>query len=148
MDRGYAGLEVGAEYRSYARTITETDLVNFTCFAGLRLPIFVDAEFARRHSPFGGRIVPGFLTCSVIGGMMEAVLGRSTVAALGIDRIRFPRPVQPGDTIHARISVIDKRDLEDGERGLVTLSVRGFNQRDEEVVLFDTRVILRKSPPE
>lgn len=34
------------EIRSYARTITETDLVNFTCFAGLTLPIFIDAEFA------------------------------------------------------------------------------------------------------
>ena len=47
--------EVGTVYRSYGRTVTETDLVTFTSFAGLRLPVFIDDEYARHelglHSP-------------------------------------------------------------------------------------------------
>ncbi|MBM3395179.1 MAG: acyl dehydratase, partial [Betaproteobacteria bacterium] len=37
----------GTVYSTYRRTITEADLVNFTQFAGLRLPIFLDDEHAR-----------------------------------------------------------------------------------------------------
>lgn len=135
-------LEVGREYRSYARTVTETDLVNFTCFAGLKLPIFIDENYARTRSPHGGRIVPGFLTCSIVGGMMEAVLGPSTIGALGMDEMRFPAPVRPGDTIEARITLAEKRVLSDGVRGLLALDVAAFTSDDRQVLAFKSKVIV------
>jgi acyl dehydratase len=41
---------VGDAFVSHARTITETDVVNFTCFSGLRPPIFIDEEFSKKRS--------------------------------------------------------------------------------------------------
>lgn len=142
MMQDFDTLEVGREYRSYARTVTETDLVNFTCFAGLKLPIFIDENYARTRSPHGGRIVPGFLTCSIVGGMMEAVLGPSTIGALGMDEMRFPAPVRPGDTIEARITLAEKRVLSDGLRGLLALDVAAFTSDDRQVLAFKSKVIV------
>ena len=142
MTQSFEMLEVGREYRSYSRTVTETDLVNFTCFAGLKLPIFIDENYARTRSPHGGRIVPGFLTCSIVGGMMEAVLGPSTIGALGMDEMRFPSPVRPGDTIQARITPAEKRVLSDGRRGLLALNVAAFASDGRQVLTFKSKVIV------
>lgn len=130
------------EIRSYARTITETDLVNFTCFAGLTLPIFIDAEFAKA-TQHGGRIVPGFLTASIVGGMMQPLMSERTIGNLGFDAFRFHVAVKPGDTIHTRLRVGDRRPTSDGERQVVTLLVAAYNQRDEMVLSFESRILER-----
>ena len=87
------------------------------------------------------------MTCSIVAGMMESVLGRSTLAALGMDELRFPAPVRIGDTIRARIQAVEKRQLSDGRRGLVGLEVRALNQNDEVVLRFRTKVILSLTEP-
>ena len=57
----YEQYEIGEMFESYGRTITEADLVNYTCLAGLKLPMFIDEEFSRKHSIFGTRVAPGLL---------------------------------------------------------------------------------------
>ena len=147
MSAHFGEISVGSEHVSHARTVTEADLVAFTSLAGLKLPIFIDEEFARTQSPFGGRIVPGLLTCAIVGGLMESVMGSSIVAALGLDEVRFLRPVQPGDTIHARFHVDEKRELADGARGLIGLTVRAFNQSGVQVLYFRTKMVMSREPP-
>jgi acyl dehydratase len=89
-----------------------------------------------------------FMTCSIVAGMMESVLGRSTLAGLGMDEMRFPNPVRIGDTIRARIGVVEKRALSDGKRGMVALQIKTLNQRDEIVLQFIAKVMLSlKEPP-
>ena len=68
---------VGQTIRSYSRTVTESDLVAFIGFTGMRMPIFIDREYAEQQGPYGARICPGFLTASVAGGMLESILGRN-----------------------------------------------------------------------
>jgi len=46
-NRSLDDLNPGDVFKSYGRTVTETDIVNFTCLAGLKLPIFINEEFAR-----------------------------------------------------------------------------------------------------
>ena len=70
-NRSLDDLNPGDVFKSYGRTVTETDIVNFTCLAGLKLPIFINEEFAKKHTDFGGRICPGLLTASIAAGMME-----------------------------------------------------------------------------
>jgi acyl dehydratase len=146
MGLAFHDVELGREYPSFSRTVTEADHSLFLGFARLTLPIFNDDAFARA-TPIGSRIAPGFMTCSIVAGMMESVLGRSTLAALGMDELRFPAPVRIGDTIRARILVAEKRPLSDGQRGLVGLEVRALNQNDEVVLRFRTKVILSLAEP-
>lgn len=136
--------EIGETFTSHGRTIGEADIVNFTCFAGLKLPLFIDDEFCRKHTPFDGRIAPGFMTASITAGMMEDILGPYTLAALSLDGFVFTIPVRPGDTIHARITVENKRETSDGKRGILTVSPETFNQRDERVLRFRGSFLMRK----
>lgn len=147
MGLAFDDIEQGREYPTFSRTITEADHSLFLGLARLTLPIFNDETYARTTAT-GGRIAPGFMTCSIVAGMMESVLGRSTLAGLGMDEMRFPNPVRIGDTIRARIGVAEKRALSDGKRGMVTLQIKTLNQRDEIVLQFVAKVILSlKEPP-
>ncbi len=141
--RGFDDFAVGQVYATYRRTVTETDLVNFTQFAGLRLPIFLDEEYARR-SVHGGRIVPGFLTASISAGMLESVLGDRTLAGLGMDGFRFHAAVRPGDTLGAAVTIETKRDTRDPGRGILGVRVRVTNQRDENVLEYAATVLMAR----
>ena len=86
------------------------------------------------------------MTCSIVAGMMESVLGRSTLAALGMDE--HPRPgAHRRHDPRRRIQAVEKRQLSDGRRGLVGLEVRALNQNDEVVLRFRTKVILSLTEP-
>lgn len=124
----YDEYEIGEVFESYARTITEADIVNYTCFAGLKLPMFIDEEFSKKHSIFKTRVAPGLLTASIAAGMLEDILGKYTLAALGLDRFKFSAPVKAGDTLHTRITVEGLKDVSDKTRGVLTVRVSVVNQ--------------------
>lgn len=143
-NRALDDLKAGDVFKSYRRTVTEADIVWFTCFAGLKLPIFIDEEFGRKHTPFGGRISPGLMTASLAAGMMEEILGPATIAALELSNFKFTVPVRPGDTLRAEIAVEDKKNLSDGKRGIMFGRVRVFNQRDEQVLEFTEKLMMHR----
>jgi acyl dehydratase len=53
---------VGAVYRTLARTVSETDIVNFVNLCGFNEPLFYDMEYVKRESVFDRRAAPGALT--------------------------------------------------------------------------------------
>ncbi len=139
--------EVGAVYRSYGRTVTETDLVTFASFAGLRLPIFVDDEYARNESPHGGRIAPGFLTASLTAGMIESILGPDLIAGLSLDNFRFHTPVRPGDTLRAEITIEEARATKAGDKGILKLGICVRNQNSEVPLEYQSTVMMARNTP-
>jgi len=143
-NRSLDDLKPGDTFKSYGRTVTEADIVMFTCFAGLKLPIFIDEEFAKKHTDFGGRICPGLMTATIAAGMMEEILGPATIAALELGNFKFTVPVRPGDTLRAEITVEDKKNVSDGKRGIMSGRVRVFNQRAEQVLEFTEKLMMRR----
>ncbi len=143
-NKTYEEYELGEAFETYGRTITEADIVNFTCFAGLKIPLFIDEEFCKKHTPFGTRIAPGLMTASIAAGMMEDILGPYTLAALGLDNFRFTAPVRAGDTLRARIVVEKKKDTSDGQRGVLTVRTYVKNQTDATVLDFTGAFLMRK----
>lgn len=140
---GFEDFTVGEVFETYRRTVTEADLVGFTQLAGLRLPVFIDEEWARRESAFGGRIVPGFLICTVSAGMLESVLGAKTIAGLSMDGFRFHAPVRPGDTLRCEVRIDDVKPTSDGKRGVLATGVKVLNQDNVAVLEYATRVLLK-----
>lgn len=140
----YEEYTIGERFLSFSRTITEADLVTYIAFTGLRLPLFLDVEYCKKHSVFGERVFPGLGTASVAAGMLEDVLGRYTLAALGLDKFRFAAPVRIGDTLHAEISVEGKKDTSDGQRGVLTARIQVKNQKGEMPLEFWGTFLMRK----
>ena len=139
---------VGDVFRSHGRTVTEADIVIYTSFAGLKVPVFIDDEFARNHTPFGGRIAPGLMTATIATGLLEEILGPYLVAALELGDFKFTVPVKAGDTLRASVTVEDKRNLSDGARAIFRGRVRVYNQRTEQVMEFSEKLMIRRSLPE
>jgi acyl dehydratase len=134
---------VGDVHVTYARTVTPTHLVNFTAMAGMTLPVFIDHARAAQ-GPFGEPIAPGFLTASFSGGMMESVLGRDTMAGLGMDAFRFHAPVKAGDTLHAEVEIASKKETREPGRGVIGVLMRVLNQRGELVLDYSAKVMMKR----
>src|SRR5918911_5619390 len=91
---------IGAVYRTLARTVSETDIVNFVNLCGFNEPLFMDMEFVARESVFGRRAAPGALTFALSEGliMQTGLIHGTGMAYLG-GEIRVAAPVLAGDTI-------------------------------------------------
>jgi acyl dehydratase len=141
--KSFNQIDLDENFISYGRTVTETDIVNMTGLAGVKLPIFLDAEYCRQHSPFGQRITPGLLIMAFAAGMMEELIGPYTIAALGFGESRFTRPALIGDTLKTHSRVSSKRLTSKLDRGIIDIAVRVVNQRRETVMESTYRLMVR-----
>ena len=112
------------------RTLTETDNVVFSTMTHNPAPLHLDEEYCREHTEFGQRIVNSCLTLSLMVGISvnDTTLG-TTVANLGWDEVRFPRPLFHGDTIRIQTEVLKLRDSRSRpDNGIVIFEHRAYNQ--------------------
>lgn len=146
MPQYFEDFAIDASAESQARTITETDVAAFAALSGDYNPIHTDEEYARR-SAFGRRIAHGALIFSVSTGlaMRMSPPNEALVAFLGIDSLRFTRPVFLGDTIRLRTRVAEKKER-DPKRGIVTFENTVLNQRDQAVLVYNPKVIFLRRP--
>ena len=100
-------LEVGQEWESPGRTITEADIVNFAGLSGDFNPIHIDHQFAQStlfHKP----IAHGLLVFSIASGLGLYSPPVRTLAFLEIKEWLFKKPVFIGDTLRVRNKVLEK----------------------------------------
>ena len=135
---------IGAEFFSSARTITETDIVNFAGISGDYNPLHIDEEFCR-NTEFGTRIAHGPLVYSIATGLLFQLhlYDDTLIAFLGFDSLKFTKPVKIGDTVRARIEVLEKRETSKPDRGIMKRLLQVINQRDD-VVQEGVQVFLLK----
>lgn len=98
------------------REVFDASVQGFADATGDHQWIHVDAERARRESPFGGPIAHGFLTLSLIPALLaQAVPIRHRMGVnYGLNRVRFTSPVPVGSRVRARVEVADVVDVGDG----------------------------------
>ena len=116
-------------FTSQGRTITETDLTMFSMLTGDWNPIHSDAEFAAA-SRFGQRLVHGAFGIGLGIGLMHSlgIFEKSAVALLGIDGWTFKEPVFVGDTLHLRLTILDKSLGGSGRTGRIGRRFELVNQ--------------------
>ncbi|MBG03778.1 MAG: (R)-hydratase [Rhodospirillaceae bacterium] len=100
----FEDLSVGMS-ASYAKTITETDIVLFAGISGDVNPVHLNQEFAS-DTMFEGRIAHGMLTANFISTVLGTKLPGPGCIYLRQD-LRFLAPVRPGDTVHAQITITE-----------------------------------------
>lgn len=124
--------KVGQVFRhAIRRTITETDNVWFSAITHNPAALHLDEEYAK-GTEFGARIVNSCFTLGLMVGISvgDTTLG-TTVANLGWDEVRFPKPLFHGDTIHVESEVLSKRPSKSRPgQGIVEFMHRAYNQHD------------------
>ena len=125
----------------FGKTITEADVVLFAGVTGDFNPVHVNAEVAER-SRFGGRIAHGMLGA----GLISAVLGTRLPGPGCIylsQSLRFTAPVRIGDTVTARVEVVEVIAAKRRAR----LATVCRNQRGETVIEGEAVVLIPPDEP-
>ncbi len=85
---------------------------DFAELTGDRQWIHLDAERARRESPYGTTVAHGFLTLSLLSTLIQGTLGFPFARAsinYGFDRVRFLAPVPAGSAIRGVFALASVR---------------------------------------
>ncbi len=94
--------------RSAWLTVTQAMIDDFAELTGDRQWIHLDAERARRESPYGTTIAHGFLTLSLLSRLIQSTLAFPFAAAsinYGFDRVRFLAPVPAGSALRGAFAL-------------------------------------------
>ena len=138
---------VGAEFKSSGRTVTEADIVMFAGLSGDYNSLHIDEEFCKQ-TQFGTRIAHGPLVYAIAAGLLFQLhlYDDTLIAFLGFDSLKFTKPVKAGDTIHARIKVLEKREASNAERGVMKRQLQVLNQHGEVVQEGVQAFLLKRKP--
>lgn len=140
--------EVGLEILTSARTITETDIVNFAGLTGDFNFIHTDAV-AAKASPFGQRVAHGMLVASIASGLaVQTGFIDGTTLAFRELTWKFTKPVHIGDTIHLRLNVAGTKAMKKLGGGVVDFEARVYNQADDLVHKGTWRMLIKSQPEE
>ncbi len=115
------------------RTITEADNVFFSALTHNPAALHLDEEYCRNETEFGQRLVN---SCFTLGLMVGISVGDTTqgttVANLGWDEVRFPKPLFHGDTMRVQSEVLELRDSRSRpHNGIVIFEHRAYNQNND-----------------
>ncbi len=133
-------LAVGQKFKTFKRTITETDIINFISVTGMLETIFIDKTF--NAGAIKGRPVPGALTYSIIEGILMQTMVQGTGLALLEVHKKMLAPVVAGDTVWAEVEVTQVRPTSKLNRAVVSTRVDIKNQDDVIVITYDVTRML------
>jgi acyl dehydratase len=129
------------------RTVTETDNVLICSLTMNPAAPHLDAEYSK-GTPFGKPLVNSVYTLGLMVGLSipDTTFG-TTIANLGWDEVRFPKPVFVGDTLRCVTTVLAVRESQSRkDSGIVTFEHRAYNQRNEEVASCKRAALMLKRP--
>ncbi len=136
-------LSVGDRYRTVARTLTETDLVNFVNLSWLTEELFTNTQ-DRENMAIKGRVVPAALVYSCAEGLLLPMIQGTGLAFLNAT-LDVKGPTFVGDTIHVECTVTEVRETSKGSRGLVRTENKVVNQKGETVLLYNPLRMMKGS---
>ena len=145
MARGtfFSEFEVGQDFVSGGRTVTEADVVAFAGLSGDYNPLHIDKSFAEK-TPFGQRIAHGMLSVSISTGLGQTLgIFEGTTMALMGQTFEYKRPVFFGDTIRLKLTVVNTKASSKGGKGVVTFQSDILNQDDVPVITGSWTVLFR-----
>ena len=140
--------EVGRRFEHpVRRTVTEMDNVLFSTLTMNPAALHLDAEYCKT-TPFGERIVNSLFTLGLMIGLTVAdTTFGTTLANLGMEDVKFPKPVFHGDTLRVTTTVVAKRESQSRKDcGIVTFEHTALNQRNEEVAFCRRAALMMKRP--
>lgn len=144
----FEDFEVGQRLETERFTIT---LAQALAFAREYDPQYyhIDEEAAKK-SAYGRLIVSGWQTAAITmklkaGTILTRIAGG--LLGLGVDRLKWPRAVFPGDTLNVVITITGKRPSESKPtHGVINYKMETINQHGELVMETDTAVWVPRRP--
>ncbi|MFZ4125438.1 MAG: MaoC family dehydratase [Rickettsiales bacterium] len=141
----FEDFSVGQRFETEPHTTTEAEAL---AFAKRYDPQLHHTDpVAAKESLFGALVLSGWETASIVMGLKlrHTPLGQvaTGLVGIGIDNLRWPKAVEPGDTLRATITIIAARpSTSRPDKGVVKYKIEAFNQRDELVMEMEVAVLM------
>jgi len=143
----FEDVTVGETSEFGSRDVTREEIVEF---AGRYDPQpFHTDRAAAEKSMFGGLIASGWHTAAMTMELLVTNVfeGSGATGAVGVDELRWPNPVRPGDTLSVRTEVLGTESWSD-RLGLVRSETTTQNQDGEKVMSMVGLVLYERRNPE
>jgi acyl dehydratase len=147
-ERYFEDYVAGAVYEYGYVSVSEAEIIAFAERFDPQ-PIHIDARFAA-SGPFGGLIASGWHTASLAMRLVvDHYLPRAaSLASPGIDELRWPAPVRPGDSLRLRTTTLEtRRSQSKPDRGLIRTRAELLNQHDQIVLSLVAMNLIRLRNP-
>ena len=130
-DRWFDDYEVGDSYHSERTYVMrEQRMIQFA--EEFDPQAFHTDPEAATESVFGGLIASGWHTTAAMMSLIAENVGEASMGAVGIDELRWPSPVRPGDELRLTATVVEMRpSTSKPDRGIIRMQQQLHNQRDE-----------------
>ncbi|WP_137682189.1 MaoC family dehydratase [Haloarcula mannanilytica] len=140
----YETISVGEQREFGEFQITKDEITEFARKYDPQ-PFHLDEE-AAKDSMFGELVASGWQTAAICMRLtVENITDVATLGGLGVDNLRWHEPLRPGDTLHVRTEVLDKRISENrDDRGYVTRHFEGVTEDETRVISYDAIVIVKR----
>jgi len=139
--------EPGRTYTSPSRTVSEAEALEFA--RRYDAQYFHLDPVAARDSVFGGLVIGGFQTAAIAWALVleTGMFARSALAGIGVDELRWHKPVRPSDSLRCDFTLIDARPSRThADRGIARFRYELKNQREEIVLTLTIIQMLRRRP--
>src|SRR5712692_9844191 len=145
-ERYFEDLKAGDRFKSATYAVTEEQIISFAREFDPQ-PFHLDAAVARQ-TMFKDLIASGWHTAAITMRLFVQTLNFAEGAiGLGVDELRWPNAVRPGDALQVETEIVDLRvSRSKPSHGIVRLRNVTVNQRGEIVqTMSASALVLRRS---
>jgi oxepin-CoA hydrolase/3-oxo-5,6-dehydrosuberyl-CoA semialdehyde dehydrogenase len=142
----FEDLAIGETLRTAPRTVTLEDIERFADLSGDRFYAHMDEAAAKANPFFEGRVAHGYFVVSAAAGLFVDPDPGPCLANYGLERLRFWKPVYPGDTLRVALTCRQKTAREGEAYGEVRWDVSVTNQHDEQVATYEVLTLVATRP--
>lgn len=148
MGKYFEDFREGAEVVTRGRTVTEADIMQYAGLCWDTQREHTNAEFARK-GPFGERIAQQQLGLLIAHGLIgcSGVLDGTLASVLRLSW-NFFNPMKIGDTLHVKMTVVEKKDVPVEAGGLITFQLETVNHREQLVNRCRRSTLVARRPGE
>lgn len=147
-DRFFEDYVHGGTYEYGHLGVTEEEIVEYARRFDPQA-IHIDPEYAR-SGPFGGIIASGWHTAGLMMRMFadHYLTHNASLASPGIDELRWPAPLRPGDQLRLRVTTAETRPSKSKpDRGLIFTDAALLTQDDRTVMTCRAMNMIAKRHP-
>ncbi len=146
----FEDIQPGMSLKTHNRTITDSEIANFANLSWDHFYAHTDIT-SLSHTIFDKRAAHGYFILSAAAGLFVYPNKGPVAANYGLDTCRFMRPIYHNDTIHVRLTCMEKidRDVRGKQfpSGVVKWFVEVFDQEDEKVAIATVLTMVAKKSP-
>jgi acyl dehydratase len=146
MIEWFDDLKLGMRFKSGEITVSRDDIVRFASEFDPQ-PFHID-EAAAENTVFKGLAASGWHTAAISMNLALQThpFGPHPLLGLGVDDLRWPIPVRPGDTLHLEGDVVELTPSKTRPQGIAKIKWTAYNQNGEAVYTFTPIGIVPRRP--